>query len=67
MPKIMLNGKEHDFEGEVNIAELLRELKLPSAGLAVAVNDSVISNDEHPTHRLNDGDRIEIIKAIGGG
>jgi sulfur carrier protein len=67
MPKIMLNGNEHEFEGEMNITELLRELKLQSRGLAIAVNDSVISTTEHSTHRLNDSDRIEIIRAIGGG
>ena len=47
--------------------ELSQELELPSAGVAVAVNQHMIPRTEWKTFTLNDGDNILIIKAVCGG
>lgn len=67
MPNITLNGQEHVLERSKSIADLLRELKVPAGGLAVAVNDEIVSRDEHGSRLICGGDRVEIIRAIGGG
>ena len=64
---ITLNGKEHQLNAATTIADLLGELNLPHAGLAVAVNEEIVMRDDHASHQLNAGDRVEIIRAIGGG
>ncbi len=65
--KIMLNGKDHEVQGETTIAALLGELKFTCGGIAVAVNGEIVARDAQSTQLINDGDRVEIIRAIGGG
>lgn len=62
-----INGQERTFENTMTIAELLELLETPSNGIAVARNDAVVSKARHATERIEDGDRIEIIKAVAGG
>jgi sulfur carrier protein len=63
---IKLNGEDHRIEGDT-VAALLDALRLSSAGIAVAVNDEVVPRDAHATHTVHENDRVEIIRAIGGG
>lgn len=67
MIKIILNGEDSCVDHGTTISELLRQMEIPAAGTAVAIGDTVVSRDEHDTHELNDGERIEVIRAIGGG
>ena len=52
-----------------NVNDLISSLNLPSEGrgIAIAVNDTVVSKSRWNEHKLNDGDRIEIVKAMQGG
>lgn len=65
--KIILNGEESTVEQGITIAALLEMLDIPLAGTAVAIGDSIFSRDEHKTRALTEGERVEIIRAIGGG
>jgi len=67
MATIVLNGKRHDLEIGSTVADLLDGLSIARGGLAVAVNDQIVPHGNHDGHALNDGDRVEIISAIGGG
>ena len=42
-------------------------LKLPSAGIAVAVNQEIIARDSWDSYLLKSGDHLTIIKATQGG
>lgn len=64
---IMVNGNTRSVDAETTVADLLALLELPPAGLAVAVNEEIVAHGEHATSKLGDGDRVEIVKAIGGG
>jgi sulfur carrier protein len=64
--KIRLNGAETQTQAQT-VTELLQELQFPTQGVAVAVNEAVVSRTQHATHQLHDGDRIEIIRAVQGG
>ncbi len=64
--KITLNGELREIAA-ATVADLLRELKLAPVGLAVAVNESVVRRANYETHALNDGDIVEIIRAVQGG
>ena len=64
--KITLNGQLHDTVA-TTIGELLRELEFAPTGIAVAVNDAVVRRADLETRALNEGDRVEIIRAVQGG
>jgi len=49
------------------IAELLSELELKAAQVAVEVNTELAPRAEHATHRLRDGDQLEVVTLVGGG
>ena len=65
--KIQLNGREHELAKAVSVAELLQMLRIPSAGTAVVVGGAVIATAEHPTRTIAENDRVDIVRAIGGG
>ena len=47
--------------------ELLEELHISKDHVAVEVNLSIVKKDAYETFTLHDGDRIEIVKYVGGG
>ncbi|MGE0810733.1 MAG: sulfur carrier protein ThiS [Immundisolibacter sp.] len=64
---IVLNGEPRAVRAELSLAALLDELGLAGKRLAVEVNRDIVPRGEHVTRVLRDGDRVEIIHAIGGG
>jgi sulfur carrier protein len=65
--QISINGQSRSAPDGFTIAALLSELQLHGKRLAVEVNEDVIPRSEHPAHVLCEGDRVEIVHAIGGG
>ncbi len=64
---IEVNGKSRSLPVPPTVSALLVELGLKRDGVAVAVNRSVLPRSRHDGHILEDGDRIEVIQAVGGG
>lgn len=66
--KLIISGEEKEIRAR-SVNDLLAELHLPEdgRGIAIAINDSVISKSRWPMHQLRDGDRIEIVRATQGG
>lgn len=67
MSYIIINGEKKEIEGVEFLSDLLERLQLNSRYLAVAINDRVIPRSEHVTTKVNEGDNIEVIHAVGGG
>lgn len=65
--QISINGQSRSAPDGFTVAALLIELELRGKRLAVEVNEDVIPRSEHPSHVLCEGDRVEIVHAIGGG
>ena len=65
--RIELNGKPHVVADGATIASLVERLALTGRRLAVEVNEEVVPRGRHAEHVLADGDRVEIVHAIGGG
>jgi len=64
---ISLNGQTEAVAEGITVAELIRQ-KLPQAQrLAVEVNLEVVPRSQHEHCVLSAGDRVEIVRAIGGG
>jgi sulfur carrier protein len=65
--RIVLNGQDRIVEGCPTVASLLRDAGYGERRVAVELNLEVVPRSQHETRTLADGDRIEIIQAIGGG
>jgi sulfur carrier protein len=65
--KILLNGAEREVAASTSLAELLEQAGYGARRVAVEVNREIIPRSRHAAQRLDDGDRIEIVHAIGGG
>ena len=65
--KATINGESREIRAEATVERILSDLHISPAGTAVAVNDRVVPKAEHATHRVREGDRIEIIVAVAGG
>ena len=68
MIKIYINNKEYTATQAITLANALDLVEgLPKQGIAIAVNLDVIPASQWNEKRLNDGDKITIIKAFYGG
>ena len=65
--EVDINGDLHRLDAPCTIAALLDRLGLGGTRVAVAVNRDVVLRSRHGEHRIADGDRIEILEAVGGG
>ncbi len=64
--RIRLNGEKFETEA-ATIAALLEETQTPMIGVAVAVNGRVVRRAEHAQTPLQEGDEVELIRAVQGG
>ena len=62
-----INGAPRELADGTTVASLLRELGLAAGGIAVAVNERVVASRAFADLALNDGDAVEIIRAVAGG
>jgi len=64
---ILLNGKNQTFDDGIYLHALIKELNLGEKRLAVEINREIIPKSRHDQYKIQDGDTIEIVFAIGGG
>ena len=64
---VILNGEEQEIRDAMTIADLLKELQISLQYGAIAVNRKVVRKGDHEATRLQPGDRIEIVRPVGGG
>jgi len=65
--QLLLNGHTAVFDGPLTVADLLARHKLKPETVVVEHNLAVPPRCEYGRIRLGDGDRIEIVKFMGGG
>jgi sulfur carrier protein len=65
--QVVVNGEPRDVPAKTTVAELVQQLGFAGRRVAVEVNQDIVPRSEHALHRLADGDRIEVVAAIGGG
>lgn len=64
---VLVNGAAHELPADTSVRALLARLGLDDRRVAVAVNRTVVPRSAYDTHPLADGDRIEVLEAVGGG
>ena len=65
--RIYINGEEKDLSARLSLAELITQLDLPAARIAVELNREVVRRSDWSVTMLNEDDRIEIVHFVGGG
>ena len=65
--EILVNNEPRQFEQALTVAELLARLELTGQRVAVEVNQDIVPKSRHAEFRLEGGERVEIVHAIGGG
>ena len=65
--QIHLNGELRQIRPEATIAALLDAEGLAQRRVAVEVNGEIVPRGLHVEHALRDGDKVEIVHALGGG
>lgn len=67
MIEVQINGMTQQLPAGLSLAQLLIHLQLQERRLAIEYNLDVIPRSEYATVCLQQGDRLEIVHAIGGG
>jgi thiamine biosynthesis protein ThiS len=63
---VYVNGELRDVD-VTSLAELITQLDLPVARIAIELNREVVRRGEWGSTMLKDEDRIEIVHFVGGG
>ena len=67
MIEIELNGAPHAVASTQSLQHLIDGLELAGKGIAVAVNREVVPRQQWQERLLQARDRVDIVRAIGGG
>lgn len=64
---VVLNGEHRELPDQASLQWLVDDLGLAGKRLAIEVNEDIVPRSQHGDYRLSEGDRVEIVHAIGGG
>lgn len=64
---IRLNGEPYELAEPASIADLLERMDLLGRRVAVELNLEIVPRSSHAGVFLQEGDRVEVVHAIGGG
>jgi sulfur carrier protein len=64
---LTVNGEARRFEQPLNCQQLLERLDLVGKRVALERNGEIVPRSRFPEQALLDGDRLEIVVAVGGG
>jgi sulfur carrier protein len=65
--EIELNGAAHALPGDSSLHDLVESLGLAGQKLALAVNRQVVPRERWRDTPLHARDRVDVVRAIGGG
>ena len=65
--RIQLNGESFELPDGQTVADLISRLDLAGHRVAVELNLDIVPRSQHAATVLSEGDRVEVVHAIGGG
>lgn len=65
--RVYVNGEAKEVSGPISLSELISQLELPAARIAVELNRSVVRRNDWSATMLKDDDALEIVHFVGGG
>lgn len=67
MIQLSINGEPRRLAASASVSELLVALELAGKRVAVERNGEIVPRSRYEQTALADGDRLEIVVAVGGG
>jgi len=68
MIHLTINGKVKEFDvATLYVSDLVERLELTGKRLAIECNGEIVTRSAFAQTLLNDGDKLEIVGAVGGG
>jgi thiamine biosynthesis protein ThiS len=67
MVLLTVNGEQRQLDKEMALPDFLKTHQLDGRRIAVAHNGTVLFRQDWPSIMLRNGDRLEIVRMIGGG
>jgi thiamine biosynthesis protein ThiS len=64
---LQLNGEQREVPEGLNLAGLVEWLELPADRVAIERNLEVVKRADWNETQLENGDRLEIVRMVGGG
>ncbi|MDB3870185.1 sulfur carrier protein ThiS [Candidatus Thioglobus sp.] len=64
---VVVNGKELETKSSATAEYLISQLNYQDQRIALEINETIIPKSRHADFSLKESDKIEIIKAVGGG
>ncbi|MDB2589984.1 sulfur carrier protein ThiS [Candidatus Thioglobus sp.] len=64
---VVVNGKELETKSSATAEYLISQLNYQDQRIALEINETIIPKSRHADFALKESDKIEIIKAVGGG
>ena len=67
MISISINETVQQFEHAISVAVLIEHMQLGNKRIALERNGEIVPRGQFNTQMLADGDKLEIVVAVGGG
>jgi sulfur carrier protein len=65
--QLTVNGQDLHISADATVAILLQRPEYAGRRVAVEVNGAIVPRSQYDATRLTNGDRVEVVQAIGGG
>lgn len=67
MISISINGTVHQFDTPISVTALIEHMQLGNKRIALERNGEIVPRGQFNQQMLTDGDKLEIVVAVGGG
>jgi sulfur carrier protein len=64
---VQVNGESREVPAGTTVADLVADLAASGQRFAVEINEELVPRSGHASRALAEGDRVEVVHAIGGG
>ena len=67
MIDLVINGELRQFPSPLSLTQLMDSLSMAGKRIAIEKNGEIVPRSQYGETQLLDGDRLEIVVAVGGG
>ena len=67
MITVQINGDSHAFDAPLKVTEVISYLALVGKKVAIERNGELVPRSQYSSSDVLDGDKLEIVIAVGGG
>lgn len=67
MISVFINGARREFDHTISVSTLIQDMGLGGKRVALERNGEIVPRSQFTQQMLADGDKLEIVVAVGGG